>query len=67
MYYVMSLVTCTIANLDSRSSPKGRVRKKEPEKMWSFAQLGGGGSRMVVKCESSILEKYFFGKHVESF
>ena len=39
---------------------KGRVHKKKPEKMWSFAKLGGGGSRMVVKCQTSILEKYFF-------
>ena len=35
--------------------------KKKPEKMWSFAKLGGGaGSRMVVKCQTAILEKYFF-------
>ena len=38
--------------------PKGMVpKKKKTEKVWSFAKLG---SRMVVKCQTSILEKYFF-------
>ena len=32
---------------------------ENPEKVWSFAK-GGGGSRRVVKCQTSILEKYFF-------
>ena len=50
MYYVMSLVTCTTANLDSRSSPKGRVRKNETGKNVVFWTTGGGrvsdGSKM---------------------
>ena len=33
---------------------------QNPEKVWSFAKPGGGGSRRVVKCQTSILEKYFF-------
>ena len=33
---------------------------ENPEKVWSFAKGGGGGSRRVVKCQTSILEKYFF-------
>ena len=33
---------------------KGRVHKKNPEKVWSFAKPGGG-SRRVVKCQTSIL------------
>ena len=34
---------------------KGRVHKKKTEKVWSFAKPGGGGSRRVVKCQTSIL------------
>ena len=41
--------------------------KKKTGKKRVFCQTGGGGSRMVVKCQTAILEKYFFSQHVESF
>ena len=43
---------------------KGRLgkgaRKKKRKKCGLLPNWGGAGSRMVVKCQTSILEKYFF-------
>ena len=45
-----------------RSDIREGCTNENPEKVWSFAKPGrggGGGSRRVVKCQTSILEKYF--------
>ena len=43
------------------NSNKGRVHKKKTRKKCGLLpNWGEGGSRMVVKCQTSILEKYFF-------
>ena len=43
---------------------KGRGPRKKIVKSLVFCQTGG--SRRVVKSQTSILEKYFFSEHVES-
>ena len=52
--------TCLKYSRCPRSPPhKGRCpRKKIRVKVWPFAKPGG--SHRVVKCQTSILEKYFF-------
>ena len=42
-------------------------RKKNPEKLGPFDKPGGGGQKKKKKRQTSILEKYFFSEHVESF
>ena len=44
---------------------KGRGPRKKIVKSLVFCQTGG--SRRVVKSQTSILEKYFFSEHVKSF
>ena len=39
---------------------KGRVRKKKPEKMWSFAKLGGGGGPGGVWEKTKFFPGFFF-------
>ena len=39
---------------------KGRVRKKNPEKVWSFAKLGGGGVSDGSKMPILYFGKVFF-------
>ena len=39
---------------------KGRVHKKNPEKMWSFAKLGGGGVSDGSKMPNLYFGKVFF-------
>ena len=47
---------------------EGRVMKKKiRKKSGLFPTEGDGGSRRVVENQTSILEKYFFSDHVESF
>ena len=48
-------------------SALGKGAEKKTRKVRSFAKSEGGGSRRVVKSQTSILEKYFFSEHVESF
>ena len=43
-------------------------QKKNPEKLCPFDKPGGGGGvKKEEKRQTSILEKYFFSEHVESF
>ena len=48
------------------SIPKGRVPKKKSRKGVVFCQTGGGGG-VLVKSQTSFLDKYFFSEHGESF
>ena len=48
-----------------KSQIKGRGPEKTRKKSGLFQT--GGGSRRVVKNQTSILEKYFFSEHIESF
>ena len=41
---------------------KGRVPKKNPYFLWSFAKPGGGGSARVVKKPYCFFEKVFFSE-----
>ena len=45
---------------------KGRVPKKT-EKLCPFDKRGGGKKKEEEKRQTSILEKYFFSEHVDSF
>ena len=46
--------------IDHYESSKGRLQKKSGKKSGLLPNRGAGGSRRVVKCQTSILEKYFF-------
>ena len=43
------------------------VQKNNPKKLCPFDKPGGGGVKKKKRGQISILEKYFFSGHVESF